>query len=612
MCMSKPYMFLTCHIPGPSSPLDGIDVYLQPLIDDLKRLWIGQLTYDIAKRENFNMRVALMWTINDFPAYGMLSGWGTHGRLACPHCMEKTKAFTLDYGGKASWFDHRMFLPESHVFRRKRNMFRKDKIEKDGPPPKITSREVFRRVRGLSRFPDVGKRIRYHEYGEKHNWIKRSIFWDLPYLKDNLLRHNLDVMHIEKNFFDNILHTVMNVSGKTKDNEKARLDLSVYCKRPEMELQPLPNGKFRKPKAVFSLTSNEAKSVCMWLKELRMPDGYSSNLARCADVNKGKCRGMKSHDGHVFLQRLLPIAFSSLPNNVIKPLTEVSQFFKDLCASTLRMDELVKMDQNMPITLCKLEQVFPPGFFDSMEHLSVHLAYEAMLGGPVQYRWMYPFERFMGDAKRCVKNKAKVEGSIRTAYTLKEANYFLSHYFKNGTLTPTNTRNEVDAASGSHSFALSVFCLPRRHVGNKEYWMKDEELRSAEVHVLINCTEVKPYLEAFLSWANVSEQQSSSYIYANFSEWFKHQVSIIEPTRGASHLRGLARGPERLVKEYHTYFVNGYKFHTHAWTVGKKTYNSGVYVKGVREGGVDDFYGVIKNIYELSYQYVEHENKVRL
>ncbi|XP_024636351.1 uncharacterized protein [Medicago truncatula] len=83
MCMSKPYMFLTCLIPGPSSPLDGIDVYLQPLIDDLKRLWIGQLTYDIAKRENFNMRAALMWTINDFPAYGMLSGWGTHGRLAC-------------------------------------------------------------------------------------------------------------------------------------------------------------------------------------------------------------------------------------------------------------------------------------------------------------------------------------------------------------------------------------------------------------------------------------------------------------------------------------------------------------------------------------------------
>jgi len=163
-----------------------------------------------------------MWTINDFPAYGMLSGWLTHGRLACPHCMEDIKAFYLKSGGKNSWFDcHRCFTPGNHEFWRKRNRFRKDTIEKDGPPPKITSDEVFRRVNSLLRFPDVGQRVRYEGYGVHHNWTKRSIFWDLPYWKDNLLRHNLDVMHIEKNFCDNIVHTMMNVSGKTKDNEKA-------------------------------------------------------------------------------------------------------------------------------------------------------------------------------------------------------------------------------------------------------------------------------------------------------------------------------------------------------------------------------------------------------
>ncbi|GAU49929.1 hypothetical protein TSUD_408300 [Trifolium subterraneum] len=78
MCMTKPYMFLSCIIPGPSNPTDGIDVYLQPLIDDLKRLWIGELTYDIARKENFTMRAALTWTINDFPTYSMLSSWSTH------------------------------------------------------------------------------------------------------------------------------------------------------------------------------------------------------------------------------------------------------------------------------------------------------------------------------------------------------------------------------------------------------------------------------------------------------------------------------------------------------------------------------------------------------
>jgi len=50
-------------------------------------------------------------------------------------------------------------------------------------------------------------------------------------LKDNLIGHNLDVMHIEKNVFDNIFNTVMDVKGKTIHNEKARKDLELYCKR---------------------------------------------------------------------------------------------------------------------------------------------------------------------------------------------------------------------------------------------------------------------------------------------------------------------------------------------------------------------------------------------
>jgi hypothetical protein len=54
------------------------------LIDDLKRLWEDVVTYDISRKRNFTMKANLMWTINDFPAYEMLSGWGTHGKLACP------------------------------------------------------------------------------------------------------------------------------------------------------------------------------------------------------------------------------------------------------------------------------------------------------------------------------------------------------------------------------------------------------------------------------------------------------------------------------------------------------------------------------------------------
>jgi len=55
--------------------------------------------------------------------------------------------------------------------------------------------------------------------------------------------------------------------------------------------------------------------------------------------------------------------------------------------------DLARLEENIPIILCKLERIFPPSFFDSMEHLPIHLPHEARLGGPVQYRWMYPFER---------------------------------------------------------------------------------------------------------------------------------------------------------------------------------------------------------------------------
>ena len=124
--MTKPYMFLSCIIPGPFNPIVGIDVYLQPLIDDLKKLWSGVLTYDVSRKKNFMMRIALMWTINVFPAYAMLSGWGTHGRLPCPYCMEETKAFQLANGRKTSWFDyHRRILPSDHAFRRNKNAFKK-------------------------------------------------------------------------------------------------------------------------------------------------------------------------------------------------------------------------------------------------------------------------------------------------------------------------------------------------------------------------------------------------------------------------------------------------------------------------------------------------------
>ncbi|XP_019100804.1 PREDICTED: uncharacterized protein LOC104789085 [Camelina sativa] len=129
MCMKREYFFLSILVPGPKHPKKSLHIYLQPLIEELKSLWSdGVETYDISKKQKFTMRVALMWKINDFPAYGMVSGWMTHGRLACPYCLDETQSFWLQNGRKHSWFDcHRKFLPQDHPYRRNVQAFRRGK-----------------------------------------------------------------------------------------------------------------------------------------------------------------------------------------------------------------------------------------------------------------------------------------------------------------------------------------------------------------------------------------------------------------------------------------------------------------------------------------------------
>jgi len=79
-------------------------------------------------------------------------------------------------------------------------------------------------------------------------------------------------------------------------------------------------------------------------------------------------------------------------------------------------------------TLCKLEKMFSPAFFDVMVHLAVHLPDEALLRGPVQLGWMYPVERRLYTLKRSVRNKTRPEGSIVEAYVADEALTFYSRY----------------------------------------------------------------------------------------------------------------------------------------------------------------------------------------
>ena len=152
-------------------------------------------------------------------------------------------------------------------------------------------------------------------------------------------KHNLDVMYIEKNVFDNVFNTVMEVEGKMKDTSKSREKLNEYCSRSELA-RNVTIGKY--PKACYTLDKQGKQALCEWVKNLRFPDGYASNMARCVDMRKHKLFEMKSHYYHVFMQRLIPIAFSELlPSHVWKALTELSLFFKDLTAIVIKNGDMV-------------------------------------------------------------------------------------------------------------------------------------------------------------------------------------------------------------------------------------------------------------------------------
>jgi hypothetical protein len=137
------------------------------------------------------------------------------------------------------------------------------------------------------------------------------MFWELLYWKTNFLPHNLDVMHIKKNMFENIFNTVMDVKGKTKDNIKVRLDVALFCNRKNMKLV-CHASQVAKPRASFVLEKNAQLLVYKWLKSLRFRDGHASNISRLVNTEECILYGMKSHDCHVFMQTLIPLAFRDL------------------------------------------------------------------------------------------------------------------------------------------------------------------------------------------------------------------------------------------------------------------------------------------------------------
>lgn len=152
----------------------------------------------------------------------------------------------------------------------------------------------------------------------------------------------------------------------------------------------------------------------------------------------------------------------------------------------VHVKKLDVIQNDLVITLCLLENYFPPSFFHIMVHLTVHLVREVRLCGPIHFRWMYPFERFMKVLKGYVRNHNCPEGCIVESYIAEEAVEFCSEFLSgvdavgilsSKNMTTNNTENGKPLLGGH---VITVDC---------------DQWEQAYPYVLENTNVVQPYVE---------------------------------------------------------------------------------------------------------------------
>nr|GEV90828.1 reverse transcriptase domain-containing protein [Tanacetum cinerariifolium] len=216
------------------------------------------------------------------------------------------------------------------------------------------------------------------------------------------------------------------------------------------------------PQATYSFTPENRKKFCQFIKGVKLPDGFRFNFKHKVTNNDTNITGLKSHDCHIMMQRLLPYGLQQyFPDEVTKPIIELCPFFKQICSATLMEYDMLKAQSKVVDILCNLELIYPHAFFDIMIHLIIHLPLEALEGGPIHPRWIFLLERFIKKLKGYVQNKAKPEGSIAEGYIVKESFTFSSHYFRDVTKKFNHLDCNVDPPPLTCQFQIR-----QRHVDN--------------------------------------------------------------------------------------------------------------------------------------------------
>ncbi|CAM8975640.1 unnamed protein product [Rhodiola kirilowii] len=596
MCMKKEFNILALLISGPKSPGKCLNVFMQPLIDELNVLWdTGVLTFDRHDRSTFNMKAAVMWTISDFPGLGMLGGLKCKGYKACPSCLDDIDAKYL--AERMSYQGHRRWLDRDHSWRHQSSKFNGE-VELRDAPPTLTGEEVFSSVLSHD-YPAISLHPDFKSSGvnkEKLCWTHMSIFYDLPYWSTLRQPYSLDVMHIEKNVFDNIIGTILGLQGKTKDDVKAREGLELLGIRKELWLKRIGSSsrKDKVSQAPYTILPEHRAEIFEFIQDAKYPYGYAGSLKNKINVEEKKFNGLKTHDCHVMLQRLLPVFIRPyLPHYVIEPLISLSRWFQKLCCKEFTVSDAIQMKDDIVIILCKLETVFPPAFFTIMVHLLIHLPDQVLLKGPVHYSWMYPIERQLGEYKRSVRNTRYPEGCIAEQYITHECVLYCKLYMTDAT--------EMDSSNEVRLYVLNVYSplitvsghCPRIKLSKKQIDM---------MHwcVVEHCVQAKPFIKRHGKKFDIEcPNRSKKERVKHFITYFRGWMDILERERSESYsteVHSLSRMPQSYACHSQCN-VNGVKFVVWECDRKKRTQNSGVMV----EDGELTYYGIIRNIIQLQY-----------
>ncbi|XP_066320297.1 uncharacterized protein [Miscanthus floridulus] len=271
-------------------------------------------------------------------------------------------------------------------------------------------------------------------------------------------------------------------------------------------------------------------------------------------------------------QKLLPLVVRKiLPKEVVMPLIQLTRFFSALCSKELVEEDLDKLSSSIKETLCRLEMVFPPAFFDIMIHLLVHLAKEAKLGGFVCYRWMYLVERYLRTVKGYVRNKAHPEGSIAKGYIAEECLTFCSRFLDVDTKLNRADCHESTTVNEPPS-GLSVFGeMDYKRRGQTTEIFGADEVRKMR-HYIITSTW-KNYKNSI---RNLNKRHEE-----HFVRWFEGKITkLYEKGEASEHMYALSQGPDHRARVFNRCYINNWLFRMTTIERNLVTQNSGVLVRG--------------------------------